>query len=114
MDRISRAVGDYNWLPAFKDQRLGKFEGQIDGEAISASYEHSQEGQSQVAQILIRRESGVANYAMDARRSCIKVSASDTMRSIKSLQLGMSLISPATMPQDQAPASISPSCSMRG
>ena len=38
---------------------------------------------------------------MDARRSCIKVSASDTMRCINSLQLGMSLISPATMPQDQ-------------
>jgi len=40
-------------------------------------------------------------------------SASAIIRSINSLQVGMSWISPATIPQLQAPASISPSCKTR-
>src|ERR1035437_7134144 len=42
------------------------------------------------------------------------VSASVIMRSISSWHDGMSEMRPATMPQDQAPASISPSVMMRG
>ena len=41
-------------------------------------------------------------------------SAPDMIRSISSLQVGMSSMRPATMPHDQAPASMSPSCMMRG
>ena len=37
------ATGDYNWLPAFKDQRLGQFSGTVDGDTISATYEFAQE-----------------------------------------------------------------------
>ena len=56
----SRAMGDYNWLPAFKDPRLGTFEGNFDGPVISANYKFTQEGRSQTAQIRIRLEPGQA------------------------------------------------------
>jgi hypothetical protein len=52
-----RAVGEYNWLPAFKDHRLGQFEGTVDGQTVTASYEYTQEGRSDVATILIELES---------------------------------------------------------
>lgn len=47
-------VGEYNWLPAFKDKRVGRFEGAFDGQSISASYEFTQEGQLGAAKISIR------------------------------------------------------------
>jgi hypothetical protein len=52
-----RAVGEYNWLPAFKDRRLGRFEGALDGQSVTASYEYTQEGQSGIATISITLES---------------------------------------------------------
>ena len=51
------ATGEYNWLPAFKDKRIGRFEGSLDGQLVSASYEYTQEGQSSVVPISIRLES---------------------------------------------------------
>jgi len=48
-----RATGDYSWLPAFKDQRIGRFEGTVDGQIIVARYEYTQEGQSGVTTISI-------------------------------------------------------------
>ena len=47
--------------------------------------------------------------SMPSSRWRISASASVMMRSISSLHVGMSWISPATMPQDQTPISISPS-----
>jgi hypothetical protein len=55
-----RAAGEYNWLPAFKDKRVGRFEGTIDGQSILARYEYAQEGQSGVTTISIRLEPGQA------------------------------------------------------
>src|SRR5579883_1248499 len=49
-----------------------------------------------------------------ARRLAMISSASRMVRSISSLTVGMSRIRPATMPHDQAPASISPCFMMRG
>ncbi len=51
-----RAVGEYNWLPAFKDKRIGQFQGTIDDQLVTANYEYTQEGQSAVATISIRLE----------------------------------------------------------
>ena len=62
----------------------------------------------------VRRASGRFSappcQSMPVRRARIISSASRMMREISSSQVGMSLISPATMPQDQTPASISPCC----
>lgn len=55
-----------------------------------------------------------AAQSKPVRRLRISVSASAMMRSISSRQLGMSLIRPATMPHDQAPASNSPRCITAG
>src|SRR5690606_5332979 len=52
--------------------------------------------------------------SMALRRSRIMPAASAMMRSISCCTVGTSLIRPATMPQDQAPASISPVFMMRG
>src|SRR5690606_38103573 len=52
--------------------------------------------------------------SMALRRSRIMPSASAMMRSTSCCTVGTSRISPATMPQDQAPASISPVFMMRG
>lgn len=46
-------TGQYNWLPEFKDQRKGTFEGTANGNAINASYEFSQEGRTQTEDITI-------------------------------------------------------------
>jgi hypothetical protein len=51
-----RATGEYSWLPAFKDQRVGRFEGTVEGQSIVARYEYTQEGQSGVTTISIRLE----------------------------------------------------------
>ena len=51
-----RAIGEYNWLPAFKDRRVGQFEGSFDGQTVTASYKFTQEGQSMVTTISIRLE----------------------------------------------------------
>lgn len=37
-------TGEYNWLPQFKDRRVGKFGGTVAGSQINAAYEFSQEG----------------------------------------------------------------------
>ncbi len=50
------AQGEYNWLPAFKDKRVGRFEGSFDGQSITARYEYTQEGQSATAIISITLE----------------------------------------------------------
>lgn len=50
------AVGEYNWLPAFKDKRVGRFEGSFDGQVVRAKYRYTQEGQSAVSSITIRIE----------------------------------------------------------
>jgi len=36
--------GEYHWLPAFKDQRLGKFSGESSGQGMRATYTYLQEG----------------------------------------------------------------------
>jgi len=51
-----RAAGEYSWLPAYKDQRVGRFQGTVDGQSIVARYEYTQEGQSGVTTISIRLE----------------------------------------------------------
>jgi hypothetical protein len=51
-----RAVGEYNWLPAFKDKRVGRFEGVFDGHSVVAMYRYAQEGQSASTEISIRLE----------------------------------------------------------
>ena len=62
----------------------------------------------------IEHGSGPQAFRKPVRRWRMIWSASAMIVSIKSLQVGMSWISPATMPQDQAPASISPSIMIRG
>ena len=32
------ATGEYNWIPAYKDKRLGKFTGTVEGQIVSATY----------------------------------------------------------------------------
>lgn len=55
-----RAAGEYNWRPAYKDKRLGRFSGVIQGNAISASYEFEQEGRLETTAISISIEEGQA------------------------------------------------------
>lgn len=55
-----RATGEYLWLPAFKDRRTGRFEGRIDGDAITATYRFVQEGRADEAPISIRLSSDAA------------------------------------------------------
>src|SRR2546427_13038297 len=52
--------------------------------------------------------------ARPANRSLISAWAWSMMPEISCWTVGTSLIRPATMPQDQTPASMSPSCMMRG
>lgn len=47
------ARGIYNWLPAFKDERKGKFRGRIENNVISGEYNFTQEGKAQTVQIEI-------------------------------------------------------------
>lgn len=49
----SRVWGTYQWLPAFKDKREGKFEGTLTDKTISANYRFIQEGKEDAAQITI-------------------------------------------------------------
>ena len=49
----SAATGEYNWIPAYKDKRLGKFTGTVEGQIVSATYTYEQEGQSADAAITI-------------------------------------------------------------
>lgn len=46
-------TGAYNWLPQFKDQRKGTFEGSVADHTISAKYTFNQEGQSQSEDITL-------------------------------------------------------------
>lgn len=41
----SGVSGEYNWLPAYKDARLGTFTGVLDGNDARVSYRYTQEGQ---------------------------------------------------------------------
>jgi hypothetical protein len=54
------ATGDYNWRPAFKDKRIGRFDGTFDGRSVTASYEFSQEGQTATSAITILLEADEA------------------------------------------------------
>lgn len=49
----SSATGDYNWIPAEKDQRWGQFRGSIENGVIEAEYEYEQEGQTSSTSISI-------------------------------------------------------------
>lgn len=42
----TRAIGEYNWIPAYKDRRLGRFDGLFENGSITARYSFEQEGQS--------------------------------------------------------------------
>ncbi|MBT0607197.1 hypothetical protein [Aequorivita echinoideorum] len=46
-------TGNYNWLPALKDQRNGTLVGTIENTVISATYEYTQEGIEEKAEITI-------------------------------------------------------------
>lgn len=46
-------TGNYNWLPALKDQRNGTLEGTIQNKTINATYRYLQEGMEDTAQITI-------------------------------------------------------------
>ncbi|QQX77568.1 MULTISPECIES: hypothetical protein [Aequorivita] len=46
-------TGNYNWLPALKDQRHGTLEGTIENKTITATYRYMQEGIEETAEITI-------------------------------------------------------------
>ena len=46
-------TGNYNWLPALKDQRNGTLEGTIQNKTINATYRYMQEGMEATAEITI-------------------------------------------------------------
>ncbi len=46
-------TGNYNWLPALKDQRNGTLAGTIYDKTIKATYQFMQEGMQQTAEITI-------------------------------------------------------------
>lgn len=50
------ASGEYNWIPAYKDQRLGISSGSFQENLIKATYEYQQEGQSATTEIVISIE----------------------------------------------------------
>ena len=50
------ATGVYNWIPAYKDKRLGNYTGTFADPVISADYEFQQEGQTTTAKIMITIE----------------------------------------------------------
>ncbi len=47
------AQGTYNWLPALKDQRRGKFRGKMENNVVKGEYSFSQEGTAQTTRIEI-------------------------------------------------------------
>lgn len=46
-------TGNYNWLPAMKDQRNGKLAGTIQNDTVKATYRFMQEGIEETAAITI-------------------------------------------------------------
>jgi len=46
-------TGNYNWLPALKDQRNGRLIGTIQDKTINATYTYMQEGIQEIADITI-------------------------------------------------------------
>jgi len=46
-------TGNYNWLPALKDQRNGRLAGTIQNNTIKATYLYMQEGMEETAEITI-------------------------------------------------------------
>ncbi len=50
------ATGEYNWIPGYKDKRLGSYTGTFADPVISATYEFQQEGQTATAAITITIE----------------------------------------------------------
>lgn len=49
----NKVTGEYNYLPAERDQRFGQIEGTIDNDTISAKYTFEQEGQKDMESINI-------------------------------------------------------------
>lgn len=49
-----KVSGNYNWLPALKDQRNGTLSGTINHQVISAIYSYQQEGVNATAPITIK------------------------------------------------------------
>ena len=56
-----RARGEYNWLPAYRGQRLGSFSGSFEDNLITATYDYEQEGQSSATAIVISLEEDQAS-----------------------------------------------------
>jgi|TARA_R110000822_G_scaffold11343_1_gene41623 hypothetical protein len=46
-------TGNYNWLPALKDQRNGTLTGTIENKTINATYRYMQEGIEETAEVTI-------------------------------------------------------------
>ena len=55
-----KVTGVYNYLPSEKDQRIGTFEGVLEGNKINATYKYEQEGMEGTASITITLASGKA------------------------------------------------------
>ncbi len=86
----------------FNHSRFDAAEAAISGVAIA--------GRSSIAKVHATFNAALLSAPRNpASRSRMMRSASAMMRSINSLTVGTSLINPTTMPQLQAPASISPS-----
>lgn len=58
-----QVTGIYNWLPAEKDQRTGKFTGSINGNTINAKYTFVQEGVEGSADIVIETDNNKASVS---------------------------------------------------
>jgi len=52
----NHATGQFNWIPAYKDKRLGRFSGSIQDNTITAGYDFEQEGLSDTVTITISIE----------------------------------------------------------
>lgn len=52
--RDQEASGRYNWMPAYKDQRIGQFDGTFVGDIVEARYLFHQEGVTDTAEIRIQ------------------------------------------------------------
>ncbi len=59
----NQVTGMYNWLPAEKDQRTGKFTGSINGNTINAKYTFVQEGVEDSADIVIETDNNKASVS---------------------------------------------------
>lgn len=58
-------TGEYNYLPAFKDKRVGNIEGVISNNAIEGKYTYFQEGKKDIAtiSIILKNNSAVVEGA---------------------------------------------------